>query len=250
MRKEGSAASRSEAGAPPKRAKTGGRVKKSIDQMLEEARVRSAMASLDDDTDLPAALAAIYLGVSEDTLLELRKPPPKGADGVRGAEGPPFRKVILPGAVAQNQSVMYPLGGLREYKKKHTGTTSHEVAVKSNMLGWVTAQEPFFAEPQARRRPTVLIARAWDFEDQERDDLFARAAQGAIRVVWLSPAEAARQRWNSAAQHRTFAARWLELLAHESAAVRAAIEGTAIGEVSSEPERKSQLDEQDRKEDR
>lgn len=232
--------------AGAKRPKTGGRVKKSIDQMLVETRVRNELAPYDDSTDVPAALAALYLGVSEDTLLELRKPRPKGEQGERGTVGPPFYKVTPPGAVAQNQTVMYPLGGLREYKKKHMGVTSHEVAVKSNMLGWVAAQEPFFAAPEARRQRTLLIAAAWDFDEPERDEMFAQAARGEIRVVWMSPADAACQRWKSSARHRAFAKAWLELLASEAAAVRAAVESTEMSEVALEPKPNKRADQQDR----
>ena len=46
--------------APAKRPKTGGRVKKPLDQLLAEARVRDELAGMRDDTVLPEELAAIY----------------------------------------------------------------------------------------------------------------------------------------------------------------------------------------------
>lgn len=234
MAKAASTLSRSEDQAKPKRPKTGGRKKKSIDQMLVETRVRAELAGHPDDTDVPAPLAAIYLGISEDTLLELRKPRPDGPFGSHGTEGPPFYKVTLPGAVGNNQTVMYSLGGLREYKKKHTGVTSHEVAIKSNMLGWVAARQPFFAEHQARRGPAVIVAPAWDFDAPDRDELFARAAREEIRVVWLSPAEAASQWWSSSDRQTAFAEPWLAMLAEESANVRSAIDASEIRETDVE----------------
>ncbi|MGE4240742.1 hypothetical protein [Ramlibacter sp.] len=223
-------------GGAAKKPKTGGRTKKSVDQMLVEARVRNELAPMDDSTDVPATLAAIYLGVSEDTLLELRKPAPERSGGEHGGDGPPFYKVTLPGARGQNQAVMYPLGGLREYKKKRTGVTSHEVAVKSGMLGWVSAREPFFAEPLSTERQArdILIAPAWDFDEPKREELFEALLRGEIRCVWLPPFEAARARWASEARHRSFVKPWLRTMVDEAAAVEAAIEGTGIHEAANE----------------
>lgn len=219
-----------------KRPKTGGRIKKSLDQMLVETRVRNELAPMDDSTDVPAPLAAIYIGVSEDTLLELRKPAADRKAGEPSGEGPPFYKVTLPGARGRNQAVMYPLGGLREYKKKRMGTTSHEVAVKSGMLGWVAAREPFFAEPLSseRRARDILIAPAWNFEEPGREELFEALLQGEIRCVWLPPFEAARARWASEARHRSFVKPWLRMLSEEATAIEAAIEATGIHETAKE----------------
>lgn len=219
-----------------KRPRTGGRAKKSVDQMLAEARVRNELAPLDDSTDVPATLAAIYLGISEDTLLELRKPAPDRPGGDHGGDGPPFYKVTLPGARGQNQAVMYSLGGLRAYKKKRMGVTSHEVAMKSGMLGWVSASEPFFAEPLAsgRHARDILVAAAWDFDELEREELFEALLRQEIRCVWLPPFEAAKARWRSEAKHRSYVKPWLRTMLDEAEAVEAAVGGTAIHEIAEE----------------
>ncbi len=65
--------------APAKKQKTGGRVKKSLDQLMSEARIRNEIAGMNDDTTLPEELAAIYLGISVSELAEMRKPPKKAA---------------------------------------------------------------------------------------------------------------------------------------------------------------------------
>src|SRR4051812_29006543 len=87
-----------QAGSEAKRPKTGGRTKKGLDQMLAGGRGGKEPAPKGASTAVPAALAAIYLGVSEDTLQELRKPAHDRAGGDHGGDGPPFYKVTLPGA--------------------------------------------------------------------------------------------------------------------------------------------------------
>jgi hypothetical protein len=45
------------------RPKTGGRVKKDVQQLMSELRIRNEISGMRDDTTLPAELAAIYLGI-------------------------------------------------------------------------------------------------------------------------------------------------------------------------------------------
>lgn len=227
----------SKIGAQPARPKTGGRVKKSVDQMLIETRVRNELAPYDDTTDIPAALAALYLGISEDKLLEIRNPSAKDVQANGVNQGPPFYKLTLPGAVGQNQGVMYPLGGLREYKKKNMGVTSHEVAVKSGMLGWVSTQQPFFAQLEERRQPILLIAQAWDFDEPDRDELFVRAARGEVRILWMPPADAAKHCWDSEKRHQAFAKPWLQMIESAGAAVRGGLEESAFLAIAKEAQR-------------
>ena len=54
------------------RKKTGGRVRLTLEQKLELAAQRSKIASFHDDTTLEPELAALYLGISEKKLEELR----------------------------------------------------------------------------------------------------------------------------------------------------------------------------------
>ena len=85
----------------------------------------------------------MYLGLSENELYELRHPPP----AAQGVEGPIFVKHIKRGAVGQNQPVLYFLGELRQYLGRLRGSTSHQVALNSGILSWVSATLPFFVLP-------------------------------------------------------------------------------------------------------
>ena len=210
--------------------------------MVEESKIRSELAGLHDDTLLPGPLAAIYLGVSEDELYELRNPP-ANADGTRGDEGPLLVKHIKKGAVGQNQPVFYSLGALKEYWKKHQGSTSHEVAVKSNMLGFVSERGPFFVLPGVGRRAVdLLLGDAWNFGHPDRDERFARVAREELRVVWLTGAEAASSGWADVSAHRELADRWTALLRHEIGAVDAALEVSEVSSVTAEaPPRRGPL---------
>ena len=226
--------------AAAKRPKTGGRVKKPLDQLLAEARVRDELAGMRDDTVLPEELAAIYLCVSVSELAELRKPPKAAPSGKGAGDSKPARlKMIKPireGAVGQNQKVVYKLAALREYLASNTVESSFEAALNSGMYGFVAMRAPFFAQLERRsdRGRAILVARAWDRLDPERPALLRGAIEGRLRAVWLSPAEAASSRWASAPTHKAFAKAWLTALRAERQAVKAAIEGTEISAVASE----------------
>jgi hypothetical protein len=220
-------------GAAAKRPKTGGRKpKKTLAQQLEEGEAANKIASWHDDVLVGPDLAAIYLACSVDDLEEMRAP--KFGESERGADGPLFGKNVKKGAVGSNQPVRYRLGALKEWWREREGRTSHDVAVKNNLLGWVSTQEPFFAQPEAPKRRTILIVRAWDFEDPERDELFVRASRGDVRVVWMSPAQAATEQWQSVARHKTLADAWRALLASEEPAIHAALERTEIHAIARE----------------
>ena len=100
-----------ETGPGRARPKSGGRRRRTEGELIERAQKRSDIASLHDETLLEAPLAALYLGLSENELYELRHPPP----AAQGVEGPIFVKHIKRGAVGQNQPVLYFLGELRQY---------------------------------------------------------------------------------------------------------------------------------------
>lgn len=216
---------------PTKRPKTGGRTKKSLDQMLVEERVRDELAGMNDDTVLPEELAAIYLGVSVAELRELRNPP-KNCAG-KGAR----LKMIKPiraDAVGQNQKVLYKLGALRDFHQSNTVESSFEAAVNAGLYGFVSVHAPFFALPERRsdRGRSTLLGKAWDRADPEWARRFKDALDGKLRVVWLTPATAASSRWATSKAHKAFAKPWLAVLKGEGQVVRAAVEGTQIGEVA------------------
>lgn len=225
--------------AAAKRPKTGGRVKKPLDQLLAEARVRDELAGMRDDTVLPEELAAIYLCVSVAELAELRKPP-KAASSAKGGEPKPARlKMIKPireGAVGQNQKVVYKLSALREFLANNTVESSFEAALNAGIYGFVAMRAPFFAqlERRADRGRAILIAPAWRRLDPGRAGMLKDVLDGKLRAVWLSPGEAASSRWASVSAHKAFAKPWLAALRAEGQAVRAAIEGTEISMVAAE----------------
>ncbi|MDP9085670.1 MAG: hypothetical protein M3N02_02755 [Pseudomonadota bacterium] len=232
----------SSAGGPAaaKRPKTGGRVKKPLDQLLAEARVRDELAGMRDDTVLPEELAAIYLCVSVAELAELRKPPKAAPSAKGGGEAKPARlKMIKPireGAVGQNQKVVYKLAALREFLASNTVESSFEAAVNSGMYGFVAMRAPFFSQPEKRsdRGRVIIVAPAWSRLDPERAGRLKDALDGKLRVVWLTPAEAASSRWASVSSHNAFAKPWLAALKTEAQAVKAAVEGTEIACVAME----------------
>ena len=230
---------------PPaaKRPKTGGRVKKPLDQLLAEARVRDELAGMRDDTVLPEELAAIYLGMSVAELAEQRstktKKPVTDPKSQLGAANLPKIKMIKPireGAVGQNQKVLYKLGHLREYQESITVESSFDAAVKAGMYGFVSVFAPFFAQPEKRsdRGRAVLVGKAWDRTDPEWADRFKDLLDGKLRALWLTPAEAASSRWTSLPAHKAFAKPWLAALKGERQAVKSAMEGTEISEVAFE----------------
>ncbi|RQO58481.1 hypothetical protein DBR47_12270 [Paucibacter sp. KBW04] len=235
---------------PSKRAKTGGRVKKSIDQLMAELRVRDEIAGMRDDTTLPEELAAIYLGVSVAELAEQRKPSkrtkPAGSKSQAAVATPPKIKMIKPireGAVGQNQKVFYKLGHLREYQESITVESSFDAAVKAGLYGFVSVHAPFFAQMEKRsdRGRAVLIGKAWDRRDPKWADRFKELIDGNLRALWLTPAEAASSRWASLSSHKAFAKPWLDALKVERQAVKAAIEGTEISEIAPEKPGKLKL---------
>ena len=228
---------------PAKRPKTGGRTKKSLDQMLAEARIRDELAGMNDDTALPEELAAIYLGVSVAELAELRKPSKvaKAAAGSKAPDQPkPARlKMIKPireGAVGQNQKVSYKLAALREFQLSNTVESSFEAAVNAGLYGFVSIHAPFFALPESRsdRSRVTILGTAWDRADPEWPLRFNDALDGKLRVVWLTPAAAASSRWTALKAHKAFSKPWLAALKVERQAVSAALEGTEISEVAAE----------------
>lgn len=215
---------------PAKRPKTGGRVSKTLEQKLAEGSARSVIAGWNDDTTVDSEMAALYLGLSESKLAELRGSSNKAKAGDEAA-GPPLIKYFDKGAAGQNQPVLYKLRDLREYQKKSTASDSFNAALNAGLAGWTTMRQPFFAELDKRRQPLALEAHAWDMGDPKREGFFAALANGSTRVVWITPAEAAGSRWTRSQRHRPWAEGYLFALRAESQYISAALEGTVLSEV-------------------
>lgn len=213
-----------------KRVKTGGRPpKKSTLELIEDAKLRSEIARLDDDTTLPAELAALYLCISMSQLAIFHKE--LGGDGGR-KDGPAMIKHIEKGAVGQNQPVYYKLGALRAWEKQNTASTSFEAMKNAGMLGWVSTQAPFFTktQPAGRKKSLTVLECAWNTASPHREERFKGLVEGAVGLEWMTPAQAAASRWKDVAEHKEFAALWLRLLRNEIEATGAAVEATDIGQ--------------------
>lgn len=210
-----------------KKPKTGGRTKKKgVLEELANAKARSDIASLHDETLLPENLAALYLNMSTAALAEMRGSK-QGADSSRGVDGPPMVKIIPKGAIGQNQQVSYRLKDLRDYIERNTSTSSWGAASQAGLLGWCTVEVPFFAAMEGKAQ--VLIASIWDCAEPRRDELFASLARGEITHVWLTSDEASRQRWVVPARHKAFAEVGLGILSHARLRIEGALDATMIG---------------------
>ena len=232
--------SRTAATSIAKKQKTGGRVKKSLEQLLVETRIRNELADIHDDTNIPEELAAIYLCISVSELASYRKPvksekPGTGKETKKvtdksGVNASPPRlkmiKLIRQGAVGQNQKTMYKMGHLREFRDLNVVESSFEAAVKAGLFGYVTIQTPFFIEPSKhsdRGRP-ILIGNAWDQTHPSWAVRFKELFHRKLAVVWMTNAEAARCLWKNLGHHRFIARAYIELLNSEASQVQSVIE--------------------------
>lgn len=252
-----------ESNQPAKRVKTGGRpAKQSIDEKIEDAIRRGKLAALPDDTTIDAELAAFYLCISLSQLRELRKESlpseedkkaarlEKAADAAARAAGRTRKpkeedqepqglrmiKIAEKGAIGSNQPVTYKLGDLRDFQRRHSGYGTFELRLAhSSLLGFVADALPFLAAPKPDRKGRhILQAPGWGMDQDERELALAKAVAGKLKCVWLTPAEAIHQIWQTESEHKKFAKPWLALLKEEISSAKASIERTAIAVASLE----------------
>lgn len=184
-----------------------------LDDRLRIARMRSSLSELNDDTGIEEDLAALYLCVSVKKLGELR------ANG----GGPVFVKPTDPKAAGRNQPVSYVLAELRKWRESMTASSNLEVAKRQGLLGWVSVIEPFWMDLQNR-----VIGPALDQNDEQWPGLFSQALEGLVRVAWMSPRDALRERWTNVESHLTLVAEFNLVLDGEKFAALAAVEATEI----------------------
>ena len=222
------------------RPKTGGRVKKDVQQLMSELRIRNEISGMRDDTTLPAELAAIYLGISVKQLGELRKRSPQLKNGSKEekAKGPQLIKYLDKEAVGMNQPVFYKLGALRKYQAEHSGYDTFEAVVAGGLLGWVSTIAPFLAQPQKRgdkgRLYIVGKAFGWSSKQDVKEERIRDVLDGKLRIVWIPPAQAIGELWEKTSHQRAFAKPWLALLKAEVSAAKSAIERTALHSATQE----------------
>ena len=87
--------------------------------LLADARTRSEISSLADETLLPEQLACLYLGMTAKQMKNLR------ASG----GGPAFFKPIGKGARGTNIKVSYELGALRRWRSERVFASNFDAAV-------------------------------------------------------------------------------------------------------------------------
>lgn len=214
-----------------KKRKTGGRVKRSLDEKLALGKARSEISSWNDDTTLDSELSALYLGISEQSLVELPtgdENAEKASDKTNEVSAPPVIKIIAKGAKGRNQPVQYKLGDLRDYQRKIMARDRFQAAVNAGMSGWCSMRHPFFAEIEKRRQPMILSADAWDMHHPQREHLFASLAVKKLRVVWLTPLDASARRWSDLDAHRKWANQTLAMLREEAGAVQSALQSSEM----------------------
>jgi hypothetical protein len=185
-----------------KRPKTGGRSRLSMAQRLELAIQRSKIAELHDDTTLEPALAALYLGISEKKLEELRRPP-KGSDE-SFTPRLPFLKIFDQGATGRNQPVLHKLGDLRAYQRMWRATDSFEAAANAGLAGWLVKKHPFYVAV-IKGAGDVVLADGWDPYLPEPDELFLALLRRTVTVRWMSLANAVLENWRDQEAQRILA---------------------------------------------
>ncbi len=177
------------------------------------ARSRNELSALEDETAVEEDLAALYLCMSAKKLGELR-----AKDG-----GPVFIKPTEANSIGRNQPVSYAMGELRKWRASMSAASNLEVAKRQGLLGWVSAVEPFWMDLSGS-----VIGPAIDQTEERWPELFSQAIEGIVRVAWLSPRDALRERWNATEPHLSMANEFLLVLDGEKFAALAAVEATEL----------------------
>jgi hypothetical protein len=136
------------------------------------------VSELSDDTNISAAFAALYLGMSEKSLSRLRQ---KGG-------GPAYMQHHATGSKARNQRVMYKMIELRSYQKKHTVTSSMEAAVLRGMAlmtaSALLTEQPFFIRIKPHGKITI-IDHILSMESSDFYDYVETDCDKNVHTVWF-----------------------------------------------------------------
>lgn len=207
-------------GAKGKRARTGGKTRLTIGQRIELARQRSQIAELNDETTLDSQLAALFLGISEKKLEELRKPP-RFADKNKFPRLA-FLKIFDDDARGRNQPNQYKLGALKEYQREISVTDTFQASVRAGLASWVSVIHPFFVQ-KSEAGYTVVLADAWDMHAPNRDVFFESFLRGEVDIEWMSSANAALAIWKDPTEHQVFVSQGINLLVQHKGEMEFAI---------------------------
>lgn len=208
------------------RKKTGGRVRLTLEKKLELAAQRSKIASFHDDTTLEPELAALYLGISEKKLEELRRATTNARQHT--SHRIPFYKIFDHDALGQNQPILYKLGDLRYFRSLIKVTDSHEAAVNAGLASWVfvnrqinsknkidgdyiiqrlltsfSKKQPYFLKREKDGSRSIII-NAWDIDSvecAEGEKNLLDFITGKIDIKFYSFAQASIQVWTNYLNH-------------------------------------------------
>lgn len=169
-----------------------------VRKQLEEAKVRSQIAALHNDTELTPGLAAIFTGRSERNLRELR-----------GTKSGPAYTQPETDSTARNQKITYRLGDLKDWlASQRTTSTIHAAQRRGTMFATLHSlgvEEPF-----------------WITESKGVDAILGHVlatpltpellSGEAAHIEWFDWPEAMRRAWLNGAQRNLFEAHYTSLL--------------------------------------
>lgn len=169
-----------------------------IRKQLEEAKVRSQIAALHDDTELMPGLAAIFIGRSERNLRELR-----------GTKNGPAYTQPDTDSTARNQKITYRLGDLKDWlASQRTTSTIHAAQRRGTMFATLQSlgvPEPFWVT-QTKGVETIL---GHVYATHLTPELISGEA---AHIEWIDWPEAMRRAWANPAQRQLFEAPYTSLL--------------------------------------
>lgn len=109
-----------------------------ITNILTHFQIVKEIASLPDTATLSAEQAALFLGISAKTLARLRQ----------AGDGPAYTQYPQSGTKARNQRVNYTMSSLKDWRNRHTVTSSMDAAVKRGLafisIGDLITPQPFW----------------------------------------------------------------------------------------------------------
>ncbi|WP_341905918.1 hypothetical protein [Polaromonas sp. YR568] len=185
-----------------------------IRKQLEEAKVRSQIASLNSETELTPGLAAIFTGRSERNLRELR-----------GTKSGPVYTQPETDSTARNQKITYRLGDLKDWlASQRTTSTIHAAERRGTMFATLQSlgvPEPFWVHKQKGVEAILGHVLA--------TPLTSNLISGhAAHIEWIEWPHALRMPWSNGQQRQVFEVPYTTLLTRALDAANAGREATEL----------------------
>jgi hypothetical protein len=168
--------------------------------MLMNAEIMEAfnlIARLPDDAVIEVGLAAIFLGISEESLRRYRK----------HGGGPHYLQYPQNETKSRNQKINYEMGILREWRKQHRVESTMDAAIKRGMafsrINDLLVSHPFWVCGNS------IITHALDMSKET----FASLLQDpANQIIWMSWPKAFKMPWSDHEAKANFRAPYTGLL--------------------------------------